>query len=191
VNRSCLFVVAILLSFLVGCASAPLPPRLTPTESERLSELPLSYSVGVAPYKYPVYSDKLAAALKAAGIFSQVSPISNFDRPPDLIANIEERVHGTAVIPALTFATGGVIPTVVKEDHGLVFSLAPSPRKTQKTFVDASYSGTTTLGWLGLAANVLPDYTFSDPDQSERFRRMLGYRTLAALRPRKGVVDSE
>ena len=49
--------------------------------------------------------------------------------------------------------------------------------------IDASYSGYSTLGWAALAVGVTPDYTFSDPDQSERFRRMLAYRTLKALRP--------
>ena len=170
------------LYLLVGCASAPLPPRLTAAQSKRLSELPLPYSVGVAPYMHPVYSEELTAALKASGVFSQVAPLGDFTRPPDLIATVEKSVHGTAVIPALTFITAGVVPTVVQEDHGFVFSLAPSSRKSQKTMVDASYSGTTTLGWAALGIRALPDYTGNEPDQSERFRRMLAYRTLSALK---------
>ena len=170
------------LYLLVGCASAPLPPRLTAAQSKRLSELPLPYSVGVAPYMHPVYSEELTAALKASGVFSQVAPLGDFTRPPDLIATVEKSVHGTAVIPALTFITAGVVPTVVQEDHGFVFSLAPSSRKSQKTMVDASYSGTTTLGWAALGIRALPDYTGTEPEQSERFRRMLAYRTLSALK---------
>jgi hypothetical protein len=187
--RSCLFAVAIPFCLLAGCASSPLPPSLTSAEAERLSELPLPYSVGVAPYKYPVYSDKLTATLQAAGIFSQVSPISEFAGTPDLVATVEESIHGTAVIPAATFASAGVIPTVVGENHGFIFSLAPSSRRSQKIVVDASYSGTTTLGWAATAVNVSPDFTFSDPAQSERFRRMLSYRTVVALRPKKGVLQ--
>lgn len=173
---------AVIFGPLIGCVSAPLPPRLTAEQSKRLSELPLPYSVGVAPYMYPVYSDELTVALKASGAFSKVEPLASFRQPPDLIATVEKSVHGTAVIPALTFLTAGVVPTVVQEDHGFVFSLAPSSRKSRKTMVDASYSGTTTLGWAGLGVRALPGYTGMEPEQSGRFLKMLAYRTFAALK---------
>ncbi len=173
---------AVVLCLLGGCVSAPLPPRLTVEQSRRLSELPLPYSVGVAPYMHPVYSDHLTAALKASGAFSKVGPLASFSRPPDLIATVEKSVHGTAVIPALTFVTAGVVPTVVQEDHGFVFSLAPSSQRSRKTMVDASYSGTTTLGWVALGISALPGYTGTEPEQSTLFMKMLAYRTLAALK---------
>jgi hypothetical protein len=178
--------VAAVLGLLAGCASSPLPPELTEAQGRRLSELPLPYSVGVAPYKYPIYSEKLTLALAASGAFSRVAPLEQFASPPDLIATVEESIHGTATIPAATIATAGVVPTTVTENHGFVFSLAPSSRRTRKTMVDASYSGTTTLGWGALAVNASSDYTRSDPEQSERFRRMLAHRTLVALRPARG-----
>jgi hypothetical protein len=173
---------AVILCPLVGCVSAPLPPRLTAEQSKRLSELPLPYSIGVAPYMHPVYSDRLTVALKASGVFAKVEPLVSFRQPPDLIATVEKSVHGTAVIPALTFLTAGVVPTVVQEDHGFVFSLAPSAQRSRKTMVDASYSGTTTLGWAGLGVRALPGYTGTEPVQSGRFLKMLAYRTLAALK---------
>ena len=94
---------------------------------------------------------------------------------------MERNVHGTAMIPALTFLTAGVVPTVGEEEHGVVFSLAPSSRRSQKTMVDASYRGTSTLGWAALGFRALPGYTGTDPEQSERFRKMLAYRTIFAL----------
>lgn len=33
--------------------------------------------------------------------------------------------------------------------------------------------------------SLAPDNTFGDPEKSERFRQMLAYRTLVALRPEK------
>lgn len=173
---------AVILGPLVGCVSAPLPPRLTAEQSKRLAELPLPYSVGVAPYMHPVYSDHLTAVLKASSVFSKVEPLASFRQPPDLIATVEKSIHGTAVIPALTFLTAGVVPTVVQEDHGFVFSLAPSAQRSRKTMVDASYSGTTTLGWAGLGVRALPGYTGTEPEQSGRFLKMLAYRTFAALK---------
>ncbi len=179
------FAAPLVIIMLASCASRVLPPRLTSEESVRLSELPLPYTVGVEPFMYPVYSDKLNQALQDAGIFSRVAPLSDFKSPPDFIATVEKTVYGNAVIPVVLFASAGVIPLVTEEDHGLIFSLAPSSRRRDKVIIDASYSGNSTLGWAALAVNAAPDYTFSDPDQSERFRRMLGYRTLIVLRPKR------
>ena len=173
---------ALLVCLLAGCVSAPLAPRLTAVQHQRLSELPLPYSVGVAPYVHPVYSEKLAAVLKASGVFSQVAPLGDFNRPPDFVATVERNVHGTAMIPAVTILTAGVVPTMGEEEHGVVFSLAPSSRRSQKTMVDASYRGTSTLGWAALGIRMLPGYTGTEPEQSERFRKMLAYRTLSALK---------
>lgn len=184
-DKFCFLASAIALCFLASCASSALPPRLTAVESGRLSEIPLPYTVGVVPYHQPVYSDKLTAALKASGVFKKVAPVSEIHGEPDYVAVVEESVHGSAVIPALTFVTAGVVPTVVEEDHGLVFSLAPSSRRARKTMVDASYKGMTTLGWAALAINLSPTHTSENPDESERFYRILAYRTLVALRPKK------
>jgi hypothetical protein len=178
--------IALILALLASCASSPLPPKLTEVESRRLSELPLPYSVGVARYKHPVYSEKLSDALEATGAFSRVAPLDQFGSPPDLIATVEESIHGTAVIPALTFLTLGVVPTLVDENHGFVFSLTTSSGRSKKTIIDASYRGTTTLGWAALVVNASPEYMQSDPEQSERFRRMLAHRSLVALRPKPG-----
>jgi hypothetical protein len=180
-----LLVCALPLCFLVSCSSSPLPPRLMASETKRLSEIPLPYTVGVIPYKHPVYSDHLTNSLKASGVFKQVAPISEISGTPDYVAVVEKQVHGSAVIPALTFASAGVIPTVVEENHGIVFSLAPASRRSQKTMVDASYQGTTTLGWAALVVNASPNFTSEAPDQSKRFYQMLAYRTLVALKPRK------
>ena len=183
VSPSLLLLIAISLSLLTGCASSSLPPRLKPKEAELISALPLSASVGVMSYKHPAYSDKLTSALQSAGIFSQVLPISDFTSPPDYVAVVEAQVHGSAVLPVATLATLGVVPTVVSEDHGLSFSLAPYSQRSRKVLIDASYRGATTLGWAAMAVNVSPNFTYSDPDKSERFQRMLAYRTLIALLP--------
>ena len=49
---------------LVGSTSIPWPPRLKEGKSNRLPELPLPYSSGVAPYIHPVFPDSLKAALR-------------------------------------------------------------------------------------------------------------------------------
>ena len=168
-----------------GCVvgSTALPPALTASQARRLRELPLPYSVGVARYQYPVYSESLTKALIASRVFRRVAPVESFTRPPDLIATVEEAIHGTATIPIAFLLTAGVLPSSVEEDHGYVFSLAPNSQRNRKTRVDAHYSGTTTLGSAGIAIAALPSYSLYDPERTKRFREMLAYRTLVALRP--------
>ena len=170
---------------LAGCVigSSALPPALTASQARRLGELPLPYSVGVARYQYPVYSEALAKALISARVFRRVAPIGSFTHPPDLIATVEEAIHGTATIPVAFLLTAGLVPSGTEENHGYVFSLAPSSQRNRKTRVDARYSGTTTLGSTALAFAALPSYSLGDPERTRRFREMLAHRTLVALRP--------
>ena len=181
--RSIQYALYCLSTLLAGCGSAALPPSLTRSQAQRLRELPLPYTVGVARYQYPVYSENLTKALIASRVFKQVAPLENFFRPPDLIATVEEAIHGTATIPVAFFATAGVAPSSVKEDHGYVFSLAPGSQRGRKTVVDAHYSGTSTLGWVALPIAALPNHSLIEPEHTRRFREMLAYRTLVALRP--------
>jgi hypothetical protein len=173
--------IALVSGLICSCASTALPPHLSPEQAARLKKLPLKLRVGVEPSQVPVYSEKLAEALSKAGIFEQVAPLGSFAKPPDLIARVEKEVHGTAVIPALTFLTGGLVPTVVEESHGNVFSLSKGTRGARRALVDASYRGTTTLGWAALGTGSLPGFTLGSPEESERFKEMTAYRTLRAL----------
>lgn len=170
---------------LAGClvGSSALPPALTASQARRLRELPLPYSVGVARYEHPVYSEALTKALIDAHVFKRVALIESFTHPPDLIATVEESIYGSAAIPVAFLLTAGVLPSSTEEDHGYVFSLAPSSQRHRKTRVDAHYRGTTTLGSAGLAIAALPSYSLYGPERTKRFREMLAYRTLVALRP--------
>ena len=172
------------VALLASCASSALPPALSKAERATLSERPLPYTVGVETYKHSVYSAKLAEALKDSGAFRQAGLLSELDDEPDWIATVEETVHGNAVIPAVTFATLGLVPTMTRERHGFKFALAPASNRKRKTMVDASYSGLTTLGWAAIPINLLPGYTGGDPDASERVREMLAYQVMSAVRGR-------
>lgn len=176
-------VLPLVCTLLASCAVSPLPPRLTTAQATRLHELPLNRTVGVERHANDVYSRKLEEALTASRVFKQVAPLESFSKAPDLVARVERQVHGAATIPAATFLTVGLVPTIVDEEHGFVFSLAPASRKTNRTVIDASYRGPTILGWAALPAAGSPDSTLSDPEKTERFRAMIAYRTLEALRP--------
>src|SRR4051794_4041884 len=168
-------------ALLVGCGSVPLPPALTRAQAQRLRELPLPYSVGVARFEYPAYSESLNKALLAARVFKRVAPLESYSRPPDLIATVEDTIHGTATIPIAAFFTAGIVPSNVQEDHGYAFSLAPSSNRSRKTLIAAHYSGTSTLGWVALPIALLPNHALMDPEHTRRFRHMLAYQTIVAL----------
>jgi hypothetical protein len=75
------------------------------------------------------------------------------------------------------------VPTATEENHGVIFALAPASHPHRKIAVDAHYRGTSTLGWAGLAIAATPNYSGGDPEDTPRFREMLAYRILVALRP--------
>ena len=172
-----------LSTLFVGCASSALPPPLTAAQAQRLHELPLPYSVGVARYQIPVYSEHLTKALSASGAFRHVAPLETYSHPPALVATVKRAIYGTATIPVAYLLTAGVVPSATAENHGYVFALAPASQRSRKTIVDAHYRGTTTLGWVSLGISALPSYSLSDPEDTQRFRDMLAYRTLVALHP--------
>ena len=175
--------IAVVLGGCVGAGSFPLPPALMPSQVQRMRELPLPYSVGVVRDKIPVYSDHLTKVLISSRAFKRVAPLASFSRPPDLIATVEERIYGSSAIPLWPLLTGGVLPSTTQEDYGVIFSLAPASNRHRKTIVDAHYRGTSTLGWIGLAIAASPNQTRGDPEETKRFRDMLAYRSLVALRP--------
>jgi len=45
-----------------------------------------------------------------------------------LIAVVEKSIHGTAIIPVVTIATLGIVPTTAEEENGYVFSLSRCKR---------------------------------------------------------------
>lgn len=169
---------------LTGCASSPLPPPLSANEATQLKEMPLPYTVGVARSEPPSYSDALTRALDSSGVFRRVAASDQFQGKPDFIATVEEQVYGTAVLPAATFGTVGVVPTVTEERFGYRFALAPTSHPNRKKFVDATYSGKTTLGWAAIAINSSANFTSGDPEDTERFKNMLRYRILNTIRPK-------
>jgi hypothetical protein len=174
-------------ALLSGCVSQALPPALSRAQAQRLRELPLPVSVGVVRHRYPVYSERLAASLRASNVFERVAPLESFSRPPDLVATIEREVYGSTAIPAAFLLSAGVLPSTANESHGYVFALAPASNRSRKTLVDAHYRGKTTLGLPGLFIAASPHYSVSRPERSRRYRELLAYRTLSALRPETGI----
>ena len=162
--------------FTGSCASTTLPPRLSPSQKALVRDLRFPARVGVERFKYPVYSDELAKALRATHLFAEVRALSAFPTPPDLIARIERPIYGTAVIPVWTGLSLGLVPTTFQEEHGFSFSLASGALQSQDRLrVEFSYSGPSTLGWYAVVLNLSPNRARGDVTQHERFRDGLAW----------------
>src|SRR4051812_46302835 len=91
---------------LSGCATSTLPPALSRVQAQRLREIPLPLSVGVASNDFS--SDQgLTEALRDSRVFKHVAPLESYRRPPDLLATVERHVSGATTAPFAAILTGG------------------------------------------------------------------------------------
>jgi len=166
---------AVLVVVLLGtqCSSATLPPPLLPEQREAVELMRFPITVGVARYRFPVYSEHLAEDLRSTGMFQRVAPLEEVP-DADLVAEVTETVYGTATIPIITALTFGLVPTTVDEDWGDVFRLR-RPEGEDGVDVDFRYSGPSTLGWWGIVENRKRDRTWRPPRSTRRFHDALAY----------------
>jgi len=169
----------IVAGFCGGCASSKMPPRLNPSQQLQIDNQHFNCVVAVEPYQWPVYSDSLVSALQRTTMFDDVGLLTN-TKHFDVVAKVEEPVHGTAAIPVFTLLSLGIIPTIVEEDHGHVFSLAAQSYSSNKYVVSTKYSGNSILGWLALPAGLLPSYTYSNPETTDRYNEYLKYQLISS-----------
>jgi hypothetical protein len=89
----------------------------------------------------------------------------------------------------VTVLTLGLLPTVVDEKHGHVFSLRSGRKEGDALGIECTFTGRTTLGWLAAALNFLPNHALRDSTLDARMAEMLalqiatGKDSIAALNP--------
>lgn len=169
----------VLLGLMGGCASTTLPPKLTAAQRALVHKAHFELTVGVAEYEYPAYSDDLIIALARTHLFVRVDHLTNFASHPDIVARVEDRIHGSAVIPFWTGLSLGIIPTTVNETHGYSFSFAAPADRVPRVPIQFVYSGPTTLGWWAIVLNILTNRTGRDIDNHPRFIETLSWQIIA------------
>lgn len=182
-----LHVLALLL--LTGCASQPLPPRITPSQRAVLDTARIPVSVGVQAGRFPrVYAEKLVQALRQTNLFTHVDLL---EKVPDarLVATVRRPVYGTATIPVFTILSFGVIPTVVTEEWGESFTLARRDVSRRPLSVELTWRGRTILGWVAGLANLSPDRTSADPHETTRHAEALAARLLHHRPEIEGLLE--
>jgi hypothetical protein len=201
-TRDRIIILALVLVFLVfvvgwttgACSSEPLPPKPTEDEMALVRATHFDTTVAVLPTNPPIYGESFTEILQRTELFNGVGTLEQF---PDagLTVRVEGSGAGTATIPIFTFISGGLIPTIVEETWGTLFSLAPNTlpegaglapstpvllhqpnhqvRGQGPVVVDFVYGGDTILGWASIIYNLSPDRTREDPEETERFRDTL------------------
>jgi hypothetical protein len=204
----CLFVLPVLGSGCVGPGSASLPTELSAAEKARVRNAHLPLIIAVERYHYPAYSDALLAALQQTKLFDHVDFRDRLQKPPSLIAEVEQPVAGNPVIPIRTLFSLGIIPTTFGENHGYVFSLhSPSNEnekkviegttfrslkdETQKVMIDYRYCAKTTLGWVALFKACSRDEVMFSPESHQRFRDAFTSAILEHSEKLRGLADQE
>lgn len=164
----------VLLSVLWGCASSPLPPRLTEPQREVLAGVDLPYRVAVEPYQYPLYSRLLMEDLRTTGVFARVEMSEDLSEA-ELVARVAHPVSNdyVAVIPLFSILSFGVVPTWFPMEYGASFELAPGNDarcRSAPVSIDASYEGTLVMGWVASVLNLSTRRTVRDVRKTDRYR---------------------
>jgi hypothetical protein len=171
-----------------GCFSSSLPPRLSREEQARVTGTHFRWAVGVERYHLPAYSNDLIKALRATQLFDRVDELEKVPDAP-MVARVETEVWGTAVIPVWTGLSLGLIPTVTREQHGYVFSLAPRSNPGKVVSVDFRYSGISMMGWLAVLHNLGPNTTWKNVDEHPRFHAALANAVCARASELRAIVE--
>jgi len=160
----------------VACGRTTLPPALTAAQREYLAGTSLSgITIGVEPFYYRVYSDRLTAGLRGTRLFARIDGIGGFDTAPMFVARVERPVYGTATIPLMTALSLGLIPTTVEEEYGYVFSLTPNATPTMRIPIEFTYRDISVIGWRFLFVNRLKDGTITDVYRHPRLHEALAW----------------
>ncbi|HKQ98068.1 MAG TPA: hypothetical protein VJV75_09345, partial [Candidatus Polarisedimenticolia bacterium] len=177
-RRTLAIAIVVVLAFAAAivtgaCHTTTLPPELSTEQQNLIRTTRFDATVGVEAYDLPVYSERLLGALRATALFRQVDPIGAFKTPPDLIARVERPVSGDAALPLKTALTLGIVPTILDEKHGQVFSLRSGKAQGDALGIECTFTGRTTLGWLAAALNFLPNHAMKDSTFEARMAELL------------------
>ena len=191
-----------LLAFVVfgmsgGCNAYRRPPAINEEERTLLQEAPLPYSVTVAWWDEETrtgqnpaaYGDALAELVAASRAFK----LSRYERSSapsgqDLVATSTGLYCNTAVIPALTILSLGVIPTIFQDEHceGMLLRRAAGRPKSEGVQVEVRYKGTVIMGWAAVVMGAMPGWSYGSAKSDSRFVDRF---RLAVLRRRSHIEE--
>jgi hypothetical protein len=171
------FLLIVPLLVLIGCGSSLPPPRLTGPQSVTVDQIPAgSLGVVAVEAERENHAKTLGSMLERTGLFRSVVLASAATETPDYVARITDRCsyRRGGFVPLLSIVTLGIVPTFSRMELAYGFTLRETATGREAQ-IPCEIPSTLGVGWIPLAMNVLPGWTFQDPEKSKRFERRLAY----------------
>ena len=178
-----------------GCAAHRRPPALSGEERALADAPPLPYSATVAWWDEETktgqdpgaYGGSLAKLVEASGAF-QTHRYERSSSPSgqDLVATSTGLYCNTAVIPALSIISLGVIPTIFDDEQcaGMLLRKAAGRPKSEGVRVEMRFKGRVMMGWAAVAVGAMPGWAWGSVDTDTRFAERF---KVAVLRRRDDI----
>ena len=126
---------------------------------------------------WEAYGDSLAQLVLSSGAFKS----SRYERSPmptgqDLVATSTGLYCNSALIPALSIISLGIIPTIFEDQHcqGMLLRRAAGRPKNEGVQVAVRHKGQVVMGWVAVVVGALPGWSYgsvyNDSRFAERFR---------------------
>ena len=200
-RRKRILIVAALLAYAAigvagGCNAYRRPPALNTEERALLQGSPLPYSVTVAWWDEATktgqnpeaYGGALARLVTSSGAF-KASRYERSSTPSgqDLVATSTGLYCNTAVIPALSIISLGVIPTIFQDEHceGMLLRRSAGRPKSEGVQIEVRSKGPVVMGWGAVVVGALPGWAYGSVDGDSRF----GERFRLAVIRRRAEID--
>jgi hypothetical protein len=168
-----------------GCAAHRRPPALSGEERALVDGPPLPYSATVAWWDEETktgqdpgaYAGSLAKLVEEGHLF-QTSRYERSSAPvgQDLVATSTGLYCNTAVLPALSVLSIGVIPTIWEDEQceGMLLRKAAGRPKTEGVQIEIRFKGPVIMGWAAVVVGAMPGWAYgaveSDPRFADRFK---------------------
>ncbi|MFL6194680.1 MAG: hypothetical protein ACJ75H_10955 [Thermoanaerobaculia bacterium] len=171
------FLLIVPLLVLYGCGSSLPPPRLTGLQAATVDRIPAgSLGVVAVEVERPIHAENLRAMLERTRLFKSAVLAGEAAETPDYVARITDRCsyRRGGFIPLWSILTLGVVPTFSRMELAYAFTLRETATGREAR-IPCEISSVQGIGWLPAAMNVLPGWTYQDPEESKRFERRLAY----------------
>jgi hypothetical protein len=176
-------VLGVVLGVAGGC-TAHRRPSFTAEEYQLLKEPPLPYSVSIVEWDVATrvktsrnpeaYARILADVAIPSRAFRDMRRAPSPEPQPDLAATSTGVYCNTALIPALSIISLGIIPTVWQEEdcQGMFLRSMKDPGRPPVR-IDVRFRGTAMIGWASLLVGALPGWSWGDIRRDSAYHQML------------------
>lgn len=190
---------------LASCFSFSNPPAVSRDTLIGIAETHFHATVGVFPYKWPIYSQNLCDVLRATNMFDRVDPLESVI-DPDLVVYVTGTPSHANPLPFTSIISLGLFPVWDEDEWGEVFAIRayapgakePDPAWKQQATrgrengllrIDSRYTGQLHMGWFAAFTGLLPGRTWFLPRGTRRYREWVAAHLYGAAPAIRALID--